>query len=135
LELAPIRLIKTIDAAIAARSLASPPTLHTLAVITYQCVAGATGAQRAVAYALYHFLGAAEYNFDERPVGGNEADNFMATTAQPLMDAAQFIGHGEGAAEALQAIVKLSNILESAEFSATFWRPVTCAHSRRATVR
>ena len=24
---------------------------------------------------------------------------------------------------------------ESAEFSATFWRPVTCAHSRRATVR
>jgi hypothetical protein len=25
--------------------------------------------------------------------------------------------------------------LESAEFSATFWRPVTCAHSRRATVR
>jgi hypothetical protein len=26
-------------------------------------------------------------------------------------------------------------VLESAEFSATFWRPVTCAHSRRATVR
>jgi hypothetical protein len=25
--------------------------------------------------------------------------------------------------------------LESAEFSATFWRPVTCAHSCRATVR
>ena len=25
--------------------------------------------------------------------------------------------------------------LESAEFSATFWRLVTCAHSRRATVR
>ena len=25
--------------------------------------------------------------------------------------------------------------LESAEFSATFWRSVTCAHSRRATVR
>jgi SAM-dependent methyltransferase len=25
--------------------------------------------------------------------------------------------------------------LESAEFSATVWRPVTCAHSRRATVR
>jgi hypothetical protein len=28
-----------------------------------------------------------------------------------------------------------SYLLESAEFSATFWRPVTCAHSRRATVR
>jgi len=27
------------------------------------------------------------------------------------------------------------NILESAEFSATFWRHVMCAHSRRATVR
>jgi uncharacterized membrane protein YfcA len=26
-------------------------------------------------------------------------------------------------------------LLESAEFSVTFWRPVTCAHSRRATVR
>jgi chromosome partitioning protein len=26
-------------------------------------------------------------------------------------------------------------LLESAEFSATFWRSVTCAHSRRATVR
>jgi signal transduction histidine kinase len=26
-------------------------------------------------------------------------------------------------------------LLESAEFSATFWRPVRCAHSRRATVR
>ena len=26
-------------------------------------------------------------------------------------------------------------ILESAEFSVTFWRLVTCAHSRRATVR
>ena len=25
--------------------------------------------------------------------------------------------------------------LESAEFSVTFWRLVTCAHSRRATVR
>jgi hypothetical protein len=29
----------------------------------------------------------------------------------------------------------LLKTLESAEFSATFWRPVTCAHSRRATVR
>ncbi len=28
-----------------------------------------------------------------------------------------------------------SVLLESAEFSATFWRLLTCAHSRRATVR
>ena len=31
--------------------------------------------------------------------------------------------------------IRLWSVLESAEFSATFWRPVTCAHSRRATVR
>jgi hypothetical protein len=31
--------------------------------------------------------------------------------------------------------VPAAELLESAEFSATFWRPVTCAHSRRATVR
>jgi hypothetical protein len=40
-----------------------------------------------------------------------------------------------GGIYSLERISKESLDLESAEFSATFWRPVTCAHSRRATVR
>ena len=60
--------------------------------------------------------------------------NSIGCIAEPLEDGRYIIArHPRAAACAVKFLGCI--FLESAEFSATFWRPLMCARSRRATVR
>ncbi|MGH7051497.1 MAG: hypothetical protein ACREE5_12765, partial [Acetobacteraceae bacterium] len=67
-------------------------------------------AKRAVAYAMYHFLRASEYDHDERSYGAKENNTFIEKSSSLLLETAKFLEQGGPHAAAVAIIAAISNL-------------------------
>jgi hypothetical protein len=110
MDIAIARLSRAIDNAVTERRLAGATQLRDLSIAAYKCVESMDDNKRCVAYALYHFFAASDYDHDERILGGNESDKFISASSGVIRNAADFLIDGGDAGQAIEIIVAISKI-------------------------
>ncbi|MGH7048787.1 MAG: hypothetical protein ACREE2_20675 [Stellaceae bacterium] len=63
-----------------------------------------------MAYALYHFLRASEYDHDERSYGATENNTFIERSSSLLLETAKFLERGGSHDAAVTIIAAISNL-------------------------
>lgn len=99
-----------LDELIVERRLGGSLVLRELAVLVAPYRRENDLSKRAVAYAMYRFLRASEYDHDERSYGAKENNTFIERSSSLLLEAAKFLEQGGSHAAAVAIVAAISDL-------------------------